>query len=133
MEVSQKEILRYLGYQGNAADEQVNAMIMECLEELKEVVSFKSIHRTFPLRLLGEDEIDCSVFRTRSHNLSKNLTDCEQVILFAATLGTGVDIKLKKYSKLQMSKAVVMQAAATTMIEEFCDKENRAQAATTPL
>ncbi|WP_206426628.1 vitamin B12 dependent-methionine synthase activation domain-containing protein [Clostridium sp. E02] len=125
MEVSQKEILRYLGYKGNAGDEQVNALIIECLEELEEAASLKSIHRTFPLQLLPDDEIDFSVFRIRSHKLSKNLTDCDQVILFAATLGTGVDLKIKKYSKLQMSKAVVMQAAATAMIEEFCDIENR--------
>lgn len=125
MEVSQKEILRYLGYKGNAGDEQVNAMMVECLEELKEAASLKSIHRSFPLRLLPKDEIDFSVFRTRSRNLSKNLKDCDQVILFAATLGTGVDMKLQKYSRLQMSKAVVMQAAATAMIEEYCDEENK--------
>ncbi len=52
------------------------------------------------------------------------MKDCEQVILFAATLGTEADSLIRRYSKLQMSKAVTMQAAATAMIESYCDEIN---------
>ncbi|WP_442855503.1 vitamin B12 dependent-methionine synthase activation domain-containing protein [Clostridium sp. Marseille-P2415] len=125
MEISRREIRRYLGYGINEGDETVNALIEECLRELTAAASPKSISRAYPLKLLPEDGIDFTVFQAKSRNLSRNLKDCGQVILFAATLGTGVDVLLHKYTKLQMSKAVTMQAAAAAMIEEYCDEENR--------
>lgn len=125
MEISRREIRRYLGYGTNEGDEAVNALIEESLKELSAAASPKCISRAYPLKLFPGDEIDFTVFQTKSRNLSKNLKDCSQVILFAATLGTGVDVLLRKYTKLQMSKAVIMQAAAAAMIEEFCDEENR--------
>lgn len=125
MEISRREILRYLGYGRNEGDETVNALIEECIRELLAAASPKCISRIFPLKLLSNEEIDFTVFQAKSRNLSRNLKDCEQVILFAATLGTGVDLLLHKYTKLQMSKAVIMQAAATALIEEYCDEENR--------
>ncbi|MDF2888237.1 MAG: Vitamin dependent methionine synthase activation region [Lacrimispora sp.] len=125
MEISRKEILRYLGYGNTEGDETVSALIEEALEELLAAASPKSIYRSYPVTLLPENEIDFTVFRTKSRNLGKNLADCEEVILFAATLGTGVDVLLHKYTRLQMSKAVIMQAAAAAVIEEYCDEENR--------
>lgn len=124
MEISRREIRRYLGYGRNEGDEVVNQLIEECIKELTDAAAPKCISRVFPLNLLSDHEIDFTVFKARSRNLSNNLKDCDQVILFAATLGTGVDILLHKYTKLQMSKAVIMQAASAAMIEEFCDEEN---------
>lgn len=125
MEISRKEVLRYLGYGVHKGDDAVNDLVEECIRELEGAASPKCISRVYPLELLPDYEIDFTVFRTRSRNLSKNMVDCNQVILFAATLGTGVDVLLHKYTKLQMSKAVTMQAAAAAMIEEVCDEENK--------
>lgn len=125
MEVSRREIRRYLGYGKNQGDKAVNDLIEKCIRELAAAASPKSISRAYPLKLLSDERIDFTVFKAKSRNLSRNLLDCEQVILFAATLGAGVDVLLHKYTKLQMSKAVIMQAAAAAMIEEYCDEENR--------
>lgn len=125
MEVSRREIRRYLGYGNHKADERVDALIEECMEELLQAASPKSTFMVFPMSLLPDNWIDFSVFKTQSRNLSKNLKECSQVILFAATLGAEVDVLLHKYTLLQMSKAVTMQAAATAMIEEYCDEVNQ--------
>lgn len=124
MEINRKEIYRYLGYGKHEADEAVANLVEECLAELLEAAAPKSVIREFPLRLLPEFEIDFTCFQTRSRNLSGNLQDCQQVILFAATLGTGVDVLIRRYSRLQMSKAVILQAAAAAVIEEYCDEVN---------
>ncbi len=72
--------------------------------------------------LEGQEGIDGLCFQTRSKNLARNLRDCQSILVFAATLGTGADHLIQKYNRLQMSKAVVMQAAATAIIEEYCDE-----------
>lgn len=124
MEISRREILRYLGYGRQEADERVAEKIEECVSELEKAAAPKSIYRVYPLKLLPDGTIDFTVFQTRSKNLSKNLKDCSQVILFAATLGVEVDMLLQRYTKLEMSRAVVMQAAATAMTEAYCDEKN---------
>ena len=43
------------------------------------------------------------------------------MILFATTLGIDVDKLLNKYSKFEMSRAVVIQATATAMLEDYCN------------
>lgn len=119
-----KETLRYLGYHGQEADSQVLALIEQCWQELERAASPKSVYQGYPLRFYEDYGIDVCGFRTRSKALKKNLNGCEEAVMFAATLGTGVDMLLKRYGKLQMSKAVVIQAAAAAMLEDYCDEIN---------
>lgn len=123
---SQREILRYLGYGRQEADPAVLSLIDACTDELSRSVSPKSIYFEYPLTVLEDGTVACAAFTAVSRNLSRNLKDCSRILLFAATLGTGADMLIHKYTRLQMSKAVVMQAAATAMIEEYCDSVNRA-------
>lgn len=124
METDPKEVLRYLGYGGKPADETVSALVAECVEELKNAVRPRHIVRTYPLKVLPDGQLDFTCFRVRSKNLSRNLGDCSQVILFAATLGAEADALIRKYNRISISKAVVMQAAAAAMIEAYCDEVN---------
>ena len=119
-----KEILRYLGYGRHEAKEQVLILIEACVRELERAAVPKSIYKEYPLSFYGEEGIDCCAFQTCSKALKKNLKDCQSVLLFGATLGTGVDLLLHRYNRLQMSKAVVLQAAAAAMLEDYCDQMN---------
>lgn len=121
-DIDRREVLRYLGYRGKEGDPQTQALVEACLKELGAVCQPRHLTRVFPLVRGEEGALDLGAFRTVSRNLSHNLKDCEQVILFAATLGTGADHLIRKYERLQMSRAVVMQAASAAMIEEYCDQ-----------
>ncbi|MDO5348622.1 MAG: vitamin B12 dependent-methionine synthase activation domain-containing protein [Lachnospiraceae bacterium] len=121
MEVDRREVLRYLGYGRAQADETVMELMESCLEQLEAAAEPRHLVREYPLMLLPENEIDGGCFRTKSRNLSRNLKDCTQILLFAATLGVGVDHLIQRYNRLQMSRAVVLQAASAAMIEEYCD------------
>lgn len=124
MERNDRETLRYLGYGNQEADDSVKTLIDNCRKELEQAAAPKYISRTYPLTLRGEDEIDVSCFSTQSRNLAHNLRDCDEILLFAATLGAGVDLLIHKYNRLEISKAVVLQAAAAAMLEEYCDQVN---------
>lgn len=122
--MNEKETLRYLGFGRHEADEQTLLLIRECYGELEQEASPRHIYREFPLTVSGA-ELDLGCLRTTSKSLTRNLSECGGVILFAATLGSRVDVLLKKYTALQMSKAVVMQAAAVAMLEDYCDEINQ--------
>ena len=126
MQADRKEILRYLGYGKSEADETIKKLIEDCILEVERNASPKVVTRVFPFKVLFEGEkelLDFQVFRTESKNLTTNLKDCEQVIFFAATLGLGIDQLIRKYSKFEMSRVVVIQAVATTLLEEYCDEQ----------
>lgn len=120
--IDRREVLRYLGYHGNEADERTVELIEEAVHLLQEQARPAHIWREFPLKLGAGGEIDGGCFRTVSQNLSRNLKDCERLLLFAATLGLGVDYLIQRYTRLQMSMAVVLQAAGAAMIEAYCDE-----------
>ena len=120
-EVSRGEVLRYMGCKG-AQSEAVLALVEDCLAQLGGACEPRHLTAVFPLSLTADGGIDGGCFRTHSRNLSRNLADCHKIIVFAATLGTGADHLIHKYSRLEMSRAVVMQAAAAAMIEEYCDQ-----------
>lgn len=122
MNIDRKEIRRYLGYGKNLPDDTVSKMIEECIEELNKNSTMRNIYQVFDLKILENNTLDFAGFQVQSRNLTKNLAECSQIILFAATLGTAADILIRKYSKMQMSRAVVMQAVTAAMIEEYCDK-----------
>lgn len=110
-DINRREVLRYLGYKNKEADENVNRIVEECLGLLWKNVSPKYRVREFPLSLGEDGTIDTGIFRTKSKNLSVNLKDCESVLIFAATLGVGADYLIQKYNRLEMSRAVILQAA----------------------
>lgn len=121
MEINRKEVLRYLGYHCHKAEETVMILIDDCIEELQKCVSIKSIYNIFPLNLSGTSIQIGSHYKIESRNLSKNLLECNEIILFAATLGPQPDLLMKKYTKIDMTRAVIIQATAAAMIEQYCD------------
>lgn len=115
------EAIRYLGYGRHAVDDRMMQQIQDSFTELESVASARFICRIFSLQqkdgvLIIEDN------RIESKSLLKNLKDCDQVVFFAATLGSGVDVLIRRYSITEMSKAVVLQACAAAMLEEYCDE-----------
>ena len=123
-EVNRREVYRYLGLGRHDPDERTALLVEESLVELENAAAPRFFSRSYPLSVLPDGKLDLTCFRVESRDLSRNLKDCEEVILFAATLGTGPDLLVRRYSRLEMSRAVVVQAAAAAMIEAWCDRKN---------
>ena len=122
MEVNRREIYRYMGYGSAGPDERVRELTESCLLELMEAASPRSCSRRFPLRIWPDGTLDFSCFTVKSGQLQKNLEGCEEAVLFAATLGTGVDFLLRRCSHVSMSRAVVLQAASSALLEAYCNQ-----------
>lgn len=125
MDIRTREAVRYLGYGRHAIDERTLELIQESFEELDQISDARFIYRIFEIYIQDENELEIGKLKINSKNLAKNLRDCKEAVLFGATLGTGVDMLMKKYSITDMTRAVVMQSCAAVMMEEYCDKAQR--------
>ncbi len=117
-----KEAIRYLGYGRNAVDEQTLAVIADSFQDLQSAAVPKSIYRIFDLVHLDEQRFRIGNTEMKSRNLGRNLRGCDKIVLFGATLGTGTDRLITRTSLTDMAKAVVLQACAAAMLEEYCDE-----------
>lgn len=114
----EKEILRYAGCK--EADSEVMALLRTCIEEVKGSLSYKVCYCKLPVRI-SSDVCDFGVFSSRSKGLAQNLNGCESVILFAATVGVGIDRLITKYGRISPTKALMFQAIGAERIEALCD------------
>ena len=121
MDIRTKEAVRYLGYGRHAIDERTLELIQDSFRELDQVADARFVYRIFEIIEQNENELTIGNSKIQSKNLAKNLKGCKQVIIFGATLGTGVDLLMKRYSVSDMTKAVVLQACAAAVLEEYCD------------
>ena len=131
--IRKRELYRYLGYRGGAQpDAEVLARIAECEPRLQEAAAPRFLIQQVPVVLnsgiyssAGEQVIPHLLIAgmdISSEDLQKNLEDCDEVILFAATLGPGPDLLIRRASAQRMSDAVIYQAMSAEMIESYCDE-----------
>ena len=123
MERRIKEAVRYLGYGRNAADERTLTLIEDAFAELERTAAPKSVCRIFDLDQTEDGRIIIGNMEIRSRSLSRNLKGCTKTVLFGATLGPGVDQLIRRMSLTDMAKAVIHQACAAALLEEYCDEE----------
>lgn len=120
-EVDRREILRYAG--GGCPEE----LLDQCLESALPVLQYRACWRRFPLSIDG-GTLDLGFARTQSAALRRNLTDCTEIIVFAATAGLGIDRLILRHKALSPARALVLQAIGAERIEALCDTLNRALA-----
>lgn len=123
MDIRKKEALRYLGFRGKPADSATDAMIDEVSAAALKMVQPKSIYREVSLRRITETETEIGGVVFRSRKLQAHLKNADRILVFAATLGVGADMLVRRYSANDDSaKAAVAQAVLAAMIESYCDE-----------
>lgn len=122
--IDPREVVRYLGYRGTEPDEAVRMLIFACIDEINIAAVPKFICERFPLSYSEETGFQAGSLNFSSHSLQRNLAGCQEVFLFAATIGIAVDTLIRRTAMMDSAKGLVMQAAAAAAIEAFCDEEN---------
>jgi len=112
------EIRRYIGGYGDA----VEKIMQECLAEYGAVAQeyCKVCFCTLPV-CINESCIDFSLFAVKSTDLAKSLCGCSRAVVFAATVGMGIDRLITKYSSVAPSKALVFQGIGAERTEALCN------------
>lgn len=122
-EIDWKEARRYLGLHrgGGTVDEVLEAGLRDCGRALMACARPRSVWRRFPLAL-GEGRVETAGLQVESLHLRRHLEGCTAVCLFAATLGPEVDRLLHRASVTDVSRAVMIQACAASLLEVYCDE-----------
>lgn len=123
MNIDRKEVLRYLGYKNQSIDEVMEKLIDEAMIEIKEIMRRNYVYNIYDIENQSEKVILKNtniIFQSKS--LGEHLHNSDRCALMAATLGIEVDKRIQYYSRINLTKAIVMDACATAAIEALCDK-----------
>ncbi|MCR5607959.1 MAG: Vitamin B12 dependent methionine synthase activation subunit [Lachnospiraceae bacterium] len=119
--LNRKEVLRYAGYLGalDKADDNLNDIVDEVINECKKTLTYKVCYRRMEYDLASADKE--TEFLYKSKDLDRCLNGSKEVIIFAATIGIGIDRLIAKYQRLSPVKALFMQAYGAERVEKLCD------------
>lgn len=106
------ETLRYLGYKGEP-DPQTKELLDLAERELQKTVKPAFCWKVFK-------KADCGSILT-GRDIENHLRNSDRIILFAATLGVSADRIIRTAEIGNMAYALVLDAYASAVIEEFCD------------
>lgn len=106
--------LRYLGYRGNKPTEEIEGLISECEELVEAAAQPRYTQKIY-------DIADCPV-DISSDRIKRHLAGCSRVLLFAATLGSDIDMLIRKLSVVDMTRAMICDACAGAYIERYSDE-----------
>ena len=125
IDINLHEVYRFLGDRTIRPGDELDERIRRCIGKMQQSSAPRSIHRRFPVRTKSPDLVFIADLTIRSKNLYKNLTGCDEVILFAATVGVGIDRLIRRSEVTSILDAAIYQAAGAAMIEAYADAEVR--------
>ena len=117
--VDRAEILRYAAAAG-CADAALSALVDACLAEVEGVLCYRLCYCELPVSREG------GLWRighmtSDSGSLGRALEGCERALVFAATVGVGLDRLIARYSALSPARALCLQAIGAERVEALCD------------
>lgn len=83
-------------------------------------LSYRVCWRSFPVARDGA-ALDLGFARTESAALGRNLEGCDEVVLFAATVGIGIDRLIARYRRVSPARSLMLQAVGAERVEALCD------------
>ncbi len=105
------DALRYMGVLQPTADDKEN--VKKAVKEIE-----AALQKNCVLKEVAVSDIDEVLI---GNDILKHIEGCDRVILFLATLGMGVDRLIKKAQIESMARAVYIDAAASALLEDYCD------------
>ena len=118
--LNERECLRYAGTTLKSISAEERELFEACLAELGSKLSYKVCWGRFPIER-RENQLYFGILEAESKALMKNLEGCEEVIVFAATIGLEIDRLIRRYTNLSPAKALFFQAIGAERIESLCD------------
>lgn len=116
------KILRYLGHRGQRIDSITDNIIDGTIDEIKSLVKVRYTYKEFKIASKQDRIIlEGADLNLAGEDIKNHLKDSKLCILMAVSLGHEVDTRIRYYEKIDMTRALILDTAATSFIEEVCD------------
>lgn len=119
--IAEGEVLRYLGYGREQIAPHDVMQVQAVAKEARKVIAPRACYKRFSIDCSGDGCISFPYGDIFSRDLTKNLTGCKEVFIFAATIGIGFDRMIQRAKLQSMAKAAILQAVGATAVEDVCD------------
>jgi len=116
--VNAQEALRYAGVKENTPE--ICALLQECIQLCESSLTPRVCYSFYPITR-QDGMLDLGFARTDSSALKHNLAGCEELVLFAATIGLEMDRLIARYARISPARSVMLQAIGAERIEALCD------------
>lgn len=126
LSVDREEMLRYLGYRGQAMEDTLAASVERCAQLVEKAAAPRFIAAEYPCRLHENGVLAAEGLFLPGTDIQMHLEHSENCVMMAATLGIQVERLIQYHNQKSVTDAVMMDAAATALIEQICDKVEEA-------
>ena len=126
--VNYAEMLRYAGIPLAAAKKGTPEDIAKQADWAVELIKGQIVNKIGYLAgnlTFDEDGFPVLPFPQKSENLKTNLRGCERFVMFAATVGTGMDRLIRRYEVADAAKCVLLQGLGAERVESLADAFNK--------
>ena len=127
IEIDEREVLRYLQYKDQNIESNLSDKIKQCIKKTKEIINPRFVFRKYGIKKSkfynkkNEIHLEGSNLILQSDDVYNLLLECDECILMSATLGLEVEREIRKLTYTDLTKGIIIDACATTAIEEACD------------
>ncbi|MCE5222370.1 MAG: methionine synthase [Clostridium sp.] len=122
LEINKEEVLRYLGYKGQDIDGNLTNTIEECREEIKKIITPRVVYSYKNIKSSDDGvEVITTNLILKGNDIKEHLKNSTECVLMAVTLGNEIERQTRLYEKTNLTKALILDACATTVVEEVCD------------
>lgn len=111
--INREETLRYLGNSKAVMNNEMDELLTVCEKELIKTANPKYLYKKIDIK---------SSNLLAGNSIKTHLKDCEKAVLMCATLGVETDKLIRTAQITDMAKAVVLDAMASTAVEQVCGK-----------
>lgn len=115
---NKKEVLQYLRWTGSEIPREVDALIDDCMAQTLSVAEPRWTWTVSPIDRAARTP----ALAFTGQDVPALLADCDRVVFFAATLGNGLEMAIRRAQVRDMTRALVLDCCGSAAIEAVCDE-----------
>ncbi len=121
IKVNRQEMLRYLGYRGQQMEPDLVQSLERCAALVEAAAAPRFVAAEYPCVPQADAVQVAQTLLLPGIDIQMHLEHSERCVLMAATLGYEVERVIQYHKARSMTEAVMLDAAATALIEQVCD------------
>lgn len=127
VDIERAEVLRYLGYKNQELNQSLSTVVEECLSEVQSLIEPRWVFQTHPILTVDSGiQLTGTNMILPGQDIARHLGQADAAVLMAVTLGIRVEQQILYYEKMELTRAVILDACASAAVEavadQFCQK-----------